>query len=96
MEIKHLGNNRGIPIRVFYMDLTVNILVLMGTYKTNNSIFNCQFNFLKKGNINFNSPWLNGRNFTNTEYFDYFFSSISIIKKYKWFNYEIGWSNIPW
>ena len=95
----HHGNktsweNRGIPIGFLYGPNS-KYFSAMGNYKTKNLIFNCQFNYLRKGNINFNSPWLNGRGFVNREHIDYFFSSISFIKKYERFNFEIGWSNIP-
>ena len=95
----HHGNktsweNRGTPIGFLYGPDS-KYLSAKGTYKTNNLIINCQFNFLRKGTNNFNSPWLNGVGFTKEEYFDYFFSSMSLIKKFKRFNYEIGWSNIP-
>jgi hypothetical protein len=95
----HHGNktsweNRGIPIGFSYGPES-KYLSAKVVYKTNNLIVNSQFNFLRKGNNNFTSLWLNGIESTNEEYLDYFFSSISLIKKFKRFNYEIGWSNIP-
>ena len=95
----HHGNktsweNRGMPIGFSYGPDS-KYLSAKVIYKTNNLIFNYQFNFLRKGNNNFNSIWLNGIDPTNEDYIDYFFSSISLIKKFKSFNYEIGWSNIP-
>lgn len=95
----HHGNktsweNRGIPIGFSYGP-DCKYFSAKVAYKAKNLIFNCQFNFLKKGSINFSSPWLNGRSLANKEYFDYFFSSVSLIKKFKRFNYEIGWNNIP-
>ena len=95
----HHGNktsweNRGVPLGFLYGPDS-KYLSVQGSYKTDNLIFNCQFNFLKKGNINFNSSWSNGIVFINEEHFDYIFSSISVIKKFKRFNYEVGWRNIP-
>ena len=92
--IKTSWENRGIPIGFLYGPDS-KYLSAKGIYKINNLIVNCQFNFLRKGNNNFNSPWLNGIDSKSEEYLDYFFSSISLIKKIKRFNYEIGWSNIP-